>query len=622
MKAQAGGRGPDAPMGEDCQYGLHMIYRFFQLVRLVCATGATLVLAAVHALAFEATVQLTREDEALRGSLSQVSLVMTAKREEVSAPQDILAAAQADYGNLVSALYARGYFGPVVKIKVDGREAADISPLANLRTVRQVLVLIETGPEFRLGRAKVAPISPDTELPDGFASGEPARLGTIRDATQAGIDGWRTLSYAKAGVSRQNITANHAKAQLNVDVRLDPGPAVTFGQVNVPNPSRVRKDRTRRIAGIPRGKPFDPVELERAATRLRRSGAFSSVTLREAEELGPGDTMDIELDVVDAKPRRFGFGAELESIEGLTLSGFWMHRNLFGGAERFRIEGEVGGIGGDTDGVDTSLAISLTRPSTFDSDTDLYIRLELEQLDEDLYNADQLTLQAGISHYYSEELEGRIGLGYRYSDVEDDFGARTFTHLIVPMSATWDKRDEELDPTEGFYLGFEAMPFIGLEGDETGARAYFDARGYQSLGESEVVLAGRLQFGSVIGSSLVGTPPDLLFLSGGSGTVRGQSYQSLFVTTGAARTGGRSFVGFAGEARFPITDALQGVAFYDIGFVGRNSTPDDDGEWHSGAGLGVRYKTAFGPIRFDVAVPVSGPDTSGFEFYIGIGQAF
>ena len=96
MKAQAGGRGPDAPMGEDCQYGLHMIFRFFQLVRLVCATGAALVLGAIHALAFEATVQLTREDEALRGSLSQLSLVMTAKREEVSAPQDILAAAQAD----------------------------------------------------------------------------------------------------------------------------------------------------------------------------------------------------------------------------------------------------------------------------------------------------------------------------------------------------------------------------------------------------------------------------------------------------------------------------------------------------------------------------------------------
>ncbi|MEL6801938.1 MAG: BamA/TamA family outer membrane protein, partial [Pseudomonadota bacterium] len=48
-----------------------------------------------------------------------------------------------------------------------------------------------------------------------------------------------------------------------------------------------------------------------------------------------------------------------------------------------------------------------------------------------------------------------------------------------------------------------------------------------------------------------------------------------------------------------------------------------DGDSHSGAGLGLRYDTGIGPIRLDVGVPVSGPgDTSGFELYIGIGQAF
>ncbi len=599
-----------------------MIDRLLRFDRLFWGLCLVVALSFDPARAFEATLQLTREEDGLRDRLAQQSLVMTAKREEVKEPLDILAAAQADYGNLVSALYGQGYFGPVIKILVDGREASEISPLARMKSVGQVLILIETGPPFRLGQARVGPVSPDTEVPEDFARGKPARLGAITGAAEAGIAGWRTLSFAKARVSEQSITANHAKAELNVILKIDPGPATTFGQVTIDKESRVRPDRIRRIAGIPRGKPFDPVELERAATRLRRTGAFNSVNIEEAEELGPGDTLDIDLQLVDAKPRRFGFGAEIESVEGVTLSGYWMHRNLFGGAERFRIEAEVAGLGGDTDGIDTSLSISLTRPSTFDSDTDLYALFEIEQLDEDLFNSDQISVGAGISHYYSEELEGRIGLGYRYSDVSDDFGNRTFTHLTVPLSATWDKRDNELDATEGFYLAIEGLPFFGLDGDESGARAYVDARGYRTLGDSEIVLAGRLQFGSILGSSLAGTPPDLLFLSGGSGTVRGQSFQSLFVTTGIVRTGGRSFMGFAGEARFPVTDKLGGVAFYDIGFIGRNSTPDDTGAWHSGAGVGVRYKTAFGPIRFDVAVPVTGRDTSGFEFYIGIGQAF
>ncbi|WP_299844586.1 autotransporter assembly complex family protein [uncultured Roseovarius sp.] len=571
---------------------------------------------------FDAQLHLTQKNDDLRESLSQSSLVLTAKREEITAPLDILSAAQADYGHLVSELYARGYFGPVVKILVDGREAATIPPLAQLKSVKRVMILIKTGPAFKLGQAQITPVSPDTVVPEGFAPGQPARTGVIADAAGAGIDGWRDLSYAKARVVQQSITANHAKAQLNVSMLLDPGPAVTFGQINVPNNSKVRKDRIRRIAGIPRGKPFDPLELERAAKRLRRTGAFSSVTLREAETLGAGDTMDIELDLVDAKPRRFGFGAEVESTEGVTLSGFWMHRNLFGGAERLRIEAEFAGLGGDTEGVDTSLSISLTRPSTFDSDTDLYALIEVEQLDEELFFSDQVTVGAGINHYYSEELEAQIGLAYRYSDVSDELGNRTFTHLTLPLSATWDKRDDELDATEGFYLAFEGLPYYGLDGSESGARAYGDARGYWTLGDSKVVLATRVQLGTIIGSSLAGTPSDLLFLSGGSGTVRGQSFQSLSVLTGTARTGGRSFVGLAGEARFPLVGNFSGVAFYDIGYVGRNSFPDDTGDWHSGAGLGARYKTAFGPVRFDVAVPVTGPDTSGFEFYIGIGQAF
>ncbi|NNL72418.1 MAG: BamA/TamA family outer membrane protein, partial [Silicimonas sp.] len=51
--------------------------------------------------------------------------------------------------------------------------------------------------------------------------------------------------------------------------------------------------------------------------------------------------------------------------------------------------------------------------------------------------------------------------------------------------------------------------------------------------------------------------------------------------------------------------------------------PDFSDESHSGAGLGLRYNTGIGPIRFDVATPVSGKaPASDFYIYLGIGQAF
>lgn len=577
----------------------------------------------VPSAAFELSLRIDPATPDLKRSLANASLVLAAKREGVTNPQDILAAVQADYGRLVSALYEHGYYGPVVSILVDGREASAIPPLSRPTGVSRVDVIVSTGPLFRLGTAEIAPLAAATMLPMTFRVGLPAETSVIRDAALAGVDGWRAVGHAKAQIDRQDVTADHQQARLDVRLGIAPGPRVRFGDLNISGDSVVRDERIRRIAGISSGKVFDLVVLERAAARLRRAGTFSSVTLREADKLGPGDTMDIELALIDAKLRRFGFGAELQSAEGVTLSGFWMHRNLLGGAERLRIEGEVSGLGGETNGLDYHLRVGLTRPSTFNTDTDLHILGEIEQLDEPHYFSRQGSVELGFNRYFSETLTAVAGVAYRYSDVQDDLGSRQFSHLALPLAATWDRRDDLLNPTQGTYLRAEAMPFVGMGTSASGGRGYLDGRAYRSFGaEDGVVVAGRLQFGTVFGSSIAATPPDLLFLSGGSGTVRGHSYQSLSVVSGPVETGGRSFLGIAGEFRLRVTDKIGAVAFYDAGYVGANSWLDDTGGWHSGAGLGIRYQTGIGPIRLDVATPVTGPDTGGVQVYLGIGQAF
>ena len=45
---------------------------------------------------------------------------------------------------------------------------------------------------------------------------------------------------------------------------------------------------------------------------------------------------------------------------------------------------------------------------------------------------------------------------------------------------------------------------------------------------------------------------------------------------------------------------------------------------NGGNGLGVRYATPIGPLRFDVAVPTDPRDgvDSNYQIYISVGQAF
>ena len=69
--------------------------------------------------------------------------------------------------------------------------------------------------------------------------------------------------------------------------------------------------------------------------------------------------------------------------------------------------------------------------------------------------------------------------------------------------------------------------------------------------------------------------------------------------------------------------ALQVVPFFDLGTVSIDNTPDFRFVKY-GAGLGIRYKTGFGPIRVDVGVPLNRNPMfdSPIAVYVSLGQAF
>jgi translocation and assembly module TamA len=578
------------------------------------------------AYAADVTLQGVPQDSDLYARLSGGSLLIEQTSDEVTpSSQEILAAAQADYGRLLAVLYDNGYFGPVVTITVDGVDAASIAPVQPPRTISRAVITVDTGPEFRFGKASITPVAPGTELPDGFASGQTARLSTLKETVAAGVDGWRAQGHAKAALAEQSLTARHAERSINADLRLAPGPLLRFGPLGVTGNSGVRTDRILDIAGLPVGEVYSPDELRLAANRLRRTGAFSAVALLEAERIGPNDTLPITAQITEAPLRRFGFGAELGSLEGLTLSSFWMHRNLLGGAERLRIEGEIEGIGGNSGGEDYRLSARFERPATFNEDTNFYAFAQIEQLDEVNFFSRQLDLETGIERIASEERTYTLGVGLRSAETRDAFGENRYTLLTLPLGAEFDYRDDKLNAQNGYYLQANVTPFVAISGSDNGLRSYVDARAYRTFGTARpVTFALRGQLGSVYGPDLSTAPADYLFYSGGGGTVRGQPFQALGVDLGNDNVvGGRSFLGVAAEARIGITDTIGLVGFVDGGYIGEEEFFDGSGVWHSGAGLGLRYQTGIGPIRLDIAVPTSGPDTDeNFQVYIGIGQSF
>lgn len=595
----------------------------FGFRRLCAAACAALCLGPLASAAQDVQLALNGDDDDLRSTLTAASLSLSLVENGADAPQDYVAAARADYRRLLTGLYAEGYYGGVISIRVDGVEAAQIDPLIPRATVRTVVLSVDPGPRFTFGRTQVAPLAPATALPEAFATGQTARSSVVGDAAEASVDAWRAEGHALAAPGTQTITARHDDRALDVAIAIEPGPRLSFGRVSVSGNEAVRTERVLAIAGLPDG-TFDPAVITRAETNLRRTGAFTSATVIEAET-AEGTTLPLTLSVVEQAPRRVGAGIEYSSVSGLTLSGFWMHRNLLGGAERLRIEGEVTGISGGTGGLDYTLGATFLRPATFRQDVDFYANTTLTRLDEPSFFQRDFSVETGIIRRLRDDVILEYGIGYATGEVEDSFGTRTYSLFSLPIEGTIDRRDDAFDPTRGYYANLEIAPFVGLKDTGTGVRVIGDGRIYRSFGEEDrVTLAARGQFGSVIGAEVDEVPASYLFYSGGGGSVRGQPYQSLAVDLGNGReTGGTSFFATQLEARVDVNDTYGLVGFYDAGFVGTDALPFDNGDWHAGAGLGLRYNTGIGPIRLDLATPVTG-DNAGqrLEVYIGIGQAF
>ncbi len=368
------------------------------------------------------SVVIVNGDEDLQKPVRRASLVAGALDEDRNTGQDVLAAARGDYARALGVMYDEGYFSAIINITLDGVEAAEIAPLDAPKYVGKVVIAVDPGPRFKFSRADLGPLAPDTQPIDDYAVGETAGTGTIKRATANAISNWRDASHAKARVAGQEIIADHNVARIESDVDLNPGPAVTFGRLHTTGNERLSTRRLLKIAGFPEGEAFEPDKLETVRKRLRRTGIFSAITLVEAEALNPDNSMDVGLTVIEQKPRRIGAAFEISNVDGAMISAYWLHRNLLGGGERFRVEAKVSDIQADGDELDYSFGMRIDRPATLNPDTTGYIEVKLEEETEPEYYKKSADLGIGFNYIRSERLTADIALLFSKSRVDYGWG--------------------------------------------------------------------------------------------------------------------------------------------------------------------------------------------------------
>ncbi|MEO3385773.1 autotransporter assembly complex family protein [Mesorhizobium sp. CAU 1741] len=584
----------------------------------------------------EFSVQETGDSD-IEDTLQSASNLWGERDEPASGAAGLIAKARGDYRRLLATLYSEGRYGGTISILIDGREASDLAPDATLAEPASILVSVQPGPLFTFRQAEIINEAPpaqeandvvDDPREDGYAPGEIARSGTILRAERLSVEAWRQQGHAKAEIAERRVEAAHDTDVIDARVTVDPGRRATYAPVVVQGTERIDPEWLAWMTGLQPGQEYDPDDLTRAGTRIARLDVFRAARFQEADVIDENGMLPITYIVQEREARRFGVGGTYSTVDGLGLETFWLHRNLFGRAERLRVEAKVAGIGETykPDEFTYRVGASFVKPGVYTPDTDFSASLFGDREVLDAYTRTAVTATAGYSHLFTEELSGKLFANGGYARFEDDeFGERDFTTLGLSGRLAYDSRDDPADATRGVFLEGSLDPFYEFQYENFAARATAEARAYYGFGEdSPFVLAGRLKLGALVGPPISELPPDMLFFAGGGGSVRGYAYRNIGVPTAAGNVvGGRSLIEASLEARVRVTETIGLVGFVDAGYVGEESIPGFDEDIRIGVGAGLRYLTGLGPIRLDVAMPLDrrSGDPS-VAIYVGIGQAF
>jgi translocation and assembly module TamA len=570
-----------------------------------------------EAVAYKAEI-LGVEDPALRDLLTASSQLI----QLMDRPPETLAGlerrAKSDLERLTRALRSEGYYAAELSHATDP-ESEPVS----------VQIEITPGPRYRLADYEVTyegAAEPAPEIQPGLAElgltiDMPARAPAILVAQQRLLALLAQRGYPLAEVTDRETFVQHEARTMTVHLRVDSGSLAHFGPQSMTGAESVEADYLRGLLAWREGDPYDRRKVETSRQALSATGLFSSVQISHAEAPDDDGALPMTIEIQEGPHRSVGAGLSYASDIGFGTEAFWEHRNFFGANESLRLsltasEIEQGG------------KAAFRKPTFLRLDQALLANLSVANQDTDAYDGRTVESFVGLERPWREKWLVTAGLSGSYADLEEDEKDQNSTLGGVPLSAVRDDRDNALNPTRGTRLNLNITPYAGVGEDKSLSflRSVSQATAYYALDQDKrFVLAGRAKIGWLFGEDRRDVPANKRFYAGGGGSIRGYEFQKVGpLDKENDPLGGRSLFEVSGEMRIRAGKNVGFVPFIDGGNVFGTSFPDFEDKLRWAAGLGLRYFTGVGPLRFDVAFPLNSRDNidDDFQFYISFGQAF
>ncbi|OJX53707.1 outer membrane protein assembly factor BamA [Devosia sp. 66-22] len=430
------------------------------------------------------------------------------------------------------------------------------------------------------------------------------------------------LGYPFADV-RPRVERDQAAGTFSVTYLVDEGQRLYVERVNITGNEKTRDFVIRRELPFAEGDPFNRALVTQGKMNIEGLGYFSRVNFG-VEQGSASDKVVLNIMVEETSTGDYGITAGYDSSSGILGELSLTERNFLGRGQYLRAA-----VGASQTG--KSFDFSFTEPYfmglKMSAGIDLYHRIT-DETSTNVYGRTSTGGQLRFGVPLTRDVKAQVFAGLDRTIVDDDSPADSavfadgdvFDKAWVGYSLTYENLDDHKKPTEGLTASL-TQTYVGW--DYNFLKTEAKARYFMPLNSDLGLVASLKAQGGIINNFSGTAVSSLETFTYGAQLVRGFTPGGMGPkTVGGEILGYTAYAGISAEVSFPIpmlpeSYGLSGAIFADAGVIaGKGLGPADPASLlspiKSSAGASIIWDSPFGPLRGDMAIPLTGNSTDTY----------
>ena len=504
---------------------------------------------------------------------------------------------------------------------------AELSPDSQSFVITTVL---EEGVRYKIKKVNITSEIPDMNtagLADDLdiEAGDWYNAAKVEKSVYALTEELGKRGYAFVEVEPE-LDRNMQTGEMTINFRIKEGARVFINRININGNSRTYDEVIRREFRISEGDAFNAAKIRASRRNIENLNYFSKVDI-ETQPTSDDNKADINVNVTEKSTGYFNVGLGYSTVNGALVRTGVTENNFMGKGQQLGFDLGISERSQDYN-INFTEPYFLNRPLS--AGVDLF-KNETDYQDEASYDEDTMGGRLRLGRKYTDDFYQSVRYTLRQDEIKNVHPSASvyiqeeegkYVGSSVGQTLYYDKRDNAVDPKEGYFLSF-GNDVAGLGGDEKYLKFDVKAYWYDTFFDY-YTLKLFANGGYITGYDDENVRLSQRYFLGGS-TMRG--FDSAGIGARDKYTndalGGNWMIYSGAEVMFPIgldEVGIKGRTFVDVGMLGK---PDDvsykiveySDKPRVSVGFGFSWLSPMGKIDIDFGFPVVKEDYDETEVF-------